>query len=250
MKNYILFIFLFGYAIANAQNCNPIESNRIEIQNIQPPNNFICHIVVHRRKDWNATVSFVSKNVIVGAGHSFNEGFFHTKIRGITIYVGQRNENGTNTWDLKKAFKRNELNIFIPREFKMKSNPTYDFAFVALPENIVDDFYKLDMYENIKNNIDSIYINGYPGDKGDTALWTKKCNKNDVDFTEPLVYKYSLYTFTGDSGAPIWTKDENNIYLIGIHGTGKYKNGSCNAGIKFTDNRIVNLRTFIADNKH
>src|SRR5437868_3482378 len=113
------------------QQCQLDPNKRIEEENITPPNNFICHVVVQRRKGWNATVSFVSPNVIVGAGHSFREKSF-SKIKGLTIYIGQRNEKGENQWIVKKYYPRSKLNIYIHPEFQRNGNPDYDYSFIGL----------------------------------------------------------------------------------------------------------------------
>jgi V8-like Glu-specific endopeptidase len=99
----------------------------------------------------------------------------------------------------------------------------------------------------VKDKVELININSYPGDKGSAALWTKSTSVNNVT-PKSRVLLHDMYTFTGDRGAPIWTKIEGKYYLVGIHGTGNYRNGSCNAGIKLTEERISAIKDFVSQN--
>ncbi|MEI9807642.1 MAG: hypothetical protein WDO16_07035 [Bacteroidota bacterium] len=146
----------------------------------------------------------------------------------MTIYAGRHNENGTNTWLFTKTYKRKELKILVPKRFQKKSDPDYDYAYVALPENVTADFFQLSQFEKIKDHTDSIFISGYPGDKGNKELW----KKGDIPVNmadKGLVLLYSMYTYVADSGAPLWCKTEDAYFITGVHGTGYYHNGSCNA---------------------
>jgi V8-like Glu-specific endopeptidase len=196
---------------------------------------------------YNATASLISANVLIGAGHSFRERFF-SKIKSLTIYVGRHKENEKDTWLFAKTYKRKELKITIPMLFQKRSDPDYDYAYVSLPENISRSFFKLTEFEKIRYNTDSIFISGYPGDKGNKELW-KKGELPDNIFNNEEILLYSIYTYVADSGAPLWCKIDNDFFIVGVHGTGNYHNGSCNASAKLTQKRILELQKFIADNR-
>ena len=251
MKNIILLfaILLFLNDYSFSQTCITHSANRTEIKGSLKENNFIAHIVVHRnrKRTFNATVSFISPNVLIGAGHSFRERWY-TKIKKIELFIGQRNENGENIFIGKYEFDRAEIKLWVDPIFQKRGNPDFDFALVALPQKVVSDFFQLTTFEKVKEKIETVKINGYPGDKGGKALWTKNTSVNNVT-AKKNVLLYDMFTFTGDSGAPIWSKFNDTYYLLGVHGTGNYRNGSCNAGIKLTDERISLIEKFVKKNK-
>jgi len=248
-KTILLFItILFSAAYSFSQNCVTDSENRTEITENIKENNFIAHIVVHRnrKRTFNATVSFISPKTLIGAGHSFRERWY-TKIKKIELFIGQRNENGENIYTEKHVFTRDEIKLWVDPVFQKKGSPDFDFALVSLPKNIVSDFFKLNTFEKVKTKTETVNINGYPGDKGNKALWTKNTTVNNITEKENVLL-HDMFTYTGDSGAPIWSKINNTYYLIGVHGTGHYRNGSCNAGIKLTDERISLIENFVKTN--
>ncbi len=245
----VLFSILFFSTDLYSQNCILDSEKRIEIQKIKDPNTFIAHIKVYRNRNrvFNATVSFISPNVIVGAGHSFRERWY-SKIRKIEIFIGQRNENGINTYIAKHTFNRKDIELWVHSKFQKSGNPDYDYALVSLNKNIVDRYFKLATFNSVKSKIDSVHINGYPGDKGNIELWTKNTTKNNITEKQNVLL-HNMYTFTGDSGAPIWCEVDNNLYILGIHGTGHYRNGKCNAGVKIKNEYITAFNSFISSSK-
>jgi len=184
--------------------------------------------------------------VLITAGHSLVEGPGHGKITGVSIYIGQRRSNDRIEWISKKEYSREQLKIFCDPVFTNEGKPEYDFSYVALPENISSGFFEMTEFSSIRPVIDSVYITGYPSDKPANTLWLKKCLKDNITQDE-LVLKYSLFTWEGDSGAPIWTKKDNQYFIVGVHGTGNYSNG-CNAGIRLTNERISSVNSFIQNN--
>ena len=246
----VLAISLITISNVFSQNCVLDSNNRIEINEELNENNFIAHIVVYRNRNrkFDATVSFISPNVIVGAGHSFRERWY-TKIDSIEIIVGQRNNNrNENVFISKHVFSRKEFKSWVHKKFQRSGNPDYDYAIIALNENIVDRHFELTTFSELKPNIESISINGYPSDKGDIELWTKNTTIENVTEKQNVLL-YDMFTVTGDSGAPVWNKKDNKYRLVGIHGTGRYRHGSCNASVKIKQTDIDFFKKFIVDNK-
>ena len=218
MKKIILIftIVLLSTLYSFSQNCITDAENRTEITENLKENSFIAHIVVHRnrKRTFNATASFVSPNVLIGAGHSFREKWY-TKVRKIEIFIGQRNESGENIYIEKYVFTRDKIKLWVDPIFQKKGNPDFDFALIALPKSIVTDFFSLNTFEKLKDKIEKVKINGYPGDKGSKTLWTKNTSVKNITVRKNILL-YDMFTFTGDSGAPIRSKFNNTYYLLGV----------------------------------
>lgn len=250
-STFTLFILLSILQHAYSQNCHPDPNARTEVTSSKGVTSYICHIVVNRRtvwpftKGWPATASFIAPNVITGAGHSFAEGRGHTKILGLDIYIGQHRENGKDSVLVYKHYDRDSLVLWCDSRFAREGNADYDYAYAALPANLASSFFKPVPYDSIQPLIDSVHLTGYPADKPD-QLWEKSAAKSNIN-NGPLVLQYGMYTQEGDSGAPIWSNISGQYFLVGIHGTGKYKNG-CNAAVKLTADRLLVMREFVLRN--
>lgn len=245
----IWLFFLVGFYSSFAQNCILNSNDRTEVVTNRKENSFIAHIVVYRNfnRTFDATVSFISPNVIIGAGHSFREKFY-TKIKKIELYIGQRNTETGNTYLAKRTFKRDEITIWVDPIFQKKGNPENDYALVSLNRNSVNEYFNLLSFDDALKEIDTVQINGYPGDKGNKELWNKRAAISNIQSFQKIIV-HNMFTYTGDSGAPIWTKINDKYVILGVHGTGHYKNGSCNAGIKLTEHRIKHINSFILKHK-
>jgi len=232
-----------------AQNCITNPENRTEIKEDRPENNFIAHMVIrrNRKRIFNATASFISPNVIICAGHSIKEKW-HSKITEVELIIGQRNEEGENVYISKYVFNRKDIKTWVNPVFQKAKNPDFDFAVVALNKNVVSQFFNLGEFQKLKVETDTLYMNGYPGDKGNKELWMKQTLNENV-IVKNKVLLYDMFTYKADSGAPVWCKAEDKYHLVAVHGTGHYRNGSCNAGVKITKERIDFLKDFIRKNE-
>ncbi|MDO7173714.1 trypsin-like serine peptidase [Mariniflexile sp. AS56] len=165
------------------------------------------------------------------------------------IFIGQRkNEFGENVFISEHTFKRKEIKIWVHKIFQRSGNPDFDFAIIALNKNIVSKYFELGEFSETKTDIKIININGYPGDKGNIELWTKNTQTENVIEKEHVLL-YDMYTSKGDSGAPVWVSINEKYKVLGIHGTGHYRNGSCNGAVKLQKTYIDFLKKFITDNK-
>lgn len=249
-KSLILIILILTLNNAYAQSCVLDSNNREEIVQENYENHFIAHVEIYRNRNrkFDATVSFISPNVMIGAGHSFRERWY-TKIDSMKIFIGQRNnETGKNVVISEHTFKRKEIKTWVHKKFQRSGNPDFDFAIISLNKNIVNNYFELAKFSDVKTDIKTININGYPGDKGNIELWTKNTLTENVTEKENVLL-YDMYTFKGDSGAPVWITKNEKYKVLGIHGTGYYRNGSCNAAVKLKDDYIDFFEKFISDNK-
>jgi V8-like Glu-specific endopeptidase len=249
-KELILIILLLTLNNVYSQNCVLDSNNRKEIIKEKYENNFIAHIEIYRNRNrkFDATVSFISPNVMIGAGHSFRERWY-SKIDSMKVFIGQRNnESGNNVFISEHTFKRKEIKTWVHKKFQRSGNPDFDYAIISLNKNIVNDYFELAKFSEAKTDIKSININGYPSDKDNIELWTKNTQTENVTEKENVLL-YDMYTFKGDSGAPVWINKNGKYQVLGIHGTGHYRNGSCNGAVKIKDYNINIFEKFIAENK-
>jgi V8-like Glu-specific endopeptidase len=254
---FVLNILLLSNSVLYAQNCSvPNPENRRQVQRLSKPYDFIAQVSVHRKvlaSTWYvSTGSFVSKNVLITAGHTFNH---LSRVKDVTIYIGKRDTNGKTVWLYTKTYNKKALKFYIAPEFEDNENADFDYSMVAFPENIVKEYFNLTKLANVPATCDSLFISGYPGDKfnedgvNSEQLWTKGDKKENIYPTQNVLL-YSMFTVTGDSGAPVWATNNGQYFLVGVHGTGFYGNGhnNCNAGISINDSRIITITKFVTEN--
>lgn len=225
------------------------STNRTEVITNEKPHNYICHLFVKRR--WGglfpSTGSYIGDNKIITAGHSVSEhrNIFKNKIQYIEIYLFEYFENKRD-YHVTACLKipRSEISVVKAHpNFKGKGMKSriYDYGVIKLNSDtlsqILNDSFILGKFTDFGNSTDLIHITGYPGDKQlvkEGSLWDKSDEKKNIT-TSTNYLTYGIYTFKGDSGAPIWVRVNNEYYVVGIHNTG-YKN--CNGGVMITDEVI------------
>ncbi|GAB2656831.1 hypothetical protein GCM10027036_07870 [Flavihumibacter cheonanensis] len=164
----------------------------------------------------------------------------------ITIIPGAVYTSNNKTPYGKYEYDRKKLKIITHPAYKGISTRRSDFGIIILPDDSifkqVGGFLDIDDYDQVKHEIDTLMISGYPGDKDYGTQWTEMTEK--INDKNGMII-YGLYTHTGLSGAPILYKRkmQNQYFVVGIHNTGSL-NGTthCNAATKI-DNDIENLIT-------
>lgn len=237
MKNLLLILFaLFTayhqpcYSQLLKNKCVSNSSLRQEIIYNKQPFQYICHIYVNRRFSSSpSTAALVSPNLLLTAGHSAGEWrkLFPNKIKSIRVVLFQHYGNDGQVQQLADlTFNREVLKFGAHPKFKGNKTPEYDYGYIKLPSDtlykITKGHFIIGHYDTLKTKADSIYITGYPSDKQeikDGSLWNKGDTIGNIKETPGYLF-YSIYTETGDSGAPIWTYHNGNYYIIGIHNRG------------------------------
>lgn len=247
MKSLVtLFLFLsatygFGQVVYGDYKLDP--ENRTEVVDNEKPYQYVCHLFVKRR--WGgafpSTGFYIGENKIVTAGHSVGEyrPILKNKIRSVEIRLFEYFDDEKDyRVTARMSIPRSEIEVIKAHpKFKgkgMKSR-VYDYGVIKLKSDtlskVLNDSYVIGEFNDFGNPDDEIHITGYPGDRQwikEGSLWDKHdLKKNITDSKNYLTY--GIYTYKGDSGAPIWLEKNGKFYVIGIHNTGYT---TCNGGVK------------------
>jgi V8-like Glu-specific endopeptidase len=238
---------LYLAAPLQAQTVGPDPSKRYQVFGTHEPDSCICRITVFKKTvGYHATGFLVSGNVLVSAGHVFRETLF-SRIKKVTINIGRHNGDGSNQWLFTGTYRRNQLRILKGHAFAGRKIPDHDYTFVALPEVVSSSFFQTGEFAPLRSIIDSLFITGFPEDKGNAELWQKGDRAENITEKSRLLL-YSIYTWQADSGAPVWCRYGNRYYAVGIHSVSNYRNIYLNAGLKFGKKDLSRLRFFIQQN--
>lgn len=110
---------------------------------------------------------------------------------------------------------------YAPREFIRGSlDPVFDYAVVELEESIGEEIGWAGVRAlSQKEDVSTIRLTGYPGDKKQGTLWTVNCPSTVEDHK----ITYQCDTFAGMSGSGIFSFDEESEepgFIIGVHSYG------------------------------
>ncbi|BAS44969.1 glutamyl endopeptidase precursor [Staphylococcus schleiferi] len=133
-------------------------------------------------------------------------------------------------------FESNDIKV--PQQYKDHQEDQYDIAIIDVKPrngvsigNVVKPI-QIEASDNSKNK--EVEITGYPSDKFEQLrVQTQWSSSSLVDFQDGNKAYYTADTISGESGAPIFNKQTNNI--IGVHtGAVETNAGLYNRGTTFT----------------
>ncbi len=197
----------------------------------QYPWQCICSLLMtdgRTGKQFVGTGWLISPRVVLTAGHC------------VYLYDRDSFPNDTGAWATsievspgrngnERPFGSVECNVLrSSQRWVNDKNTFYDFGAILLPEtNRFGDQLGWFGYaawdeDVISSNV--LNLSGYPADKDAGTQWFHKQNALSVDENEII---YSIDTFGGQSGSPVWIKTaEGHRYGVGIHKAGPRVTGS------------------------
>jgi V8-like Glu-specific endopeptidase len=194
-----------------------------ELNNV--PNLYIVHQEISRGSPNYSTGAFIAPNMILTAHHNVYKSFWIRKLAFCNKSVDKEK------WI---RFKRKEVTIF---HFKNVRAPT-DISVIVFedPKKIAPIYkgsFKVGANKSVK--ITDVHLTGFPCDFPDMIMDRTRPYSELKQHKEKSLLGYSMYTCTGDSGAPLWGLADGEPTIIGIHhggGEGNFEDGfNCSAEI-------------------
>jgi V8-like Glu-specific endopeptidase len=195
----------------------------------------ICYltIVAADNSRWIGTGWFAKANLVVTAGHCL---YIHDRggwVKSVTVIPGS---NGNN-----RPFGQQEVSTRFLRSTRGwvdQKSMAYDYGAIILPTatgqqalgSLVGTF-GYGAFSNQELAAFNVNISGYPGDKEAGTQWYHGQRLNQV---LDLQLQYEIDTYGGQSGAPVWIKNEQRT-VVGIHNYGG------NYATRMTANVMANI---------
>ena len=236
----------------SAMDCNVDYSRRYEVTQNEKPYNYICHLYVKRRFGgvFPSTGFLIADDVILTSGHSIGEPLKpwlgRNRVQSVRIVLFEYFDNSKN---YQTAL---DTTLFASQLDSYGSHPGYkglrtrekDYGYIKLKSDFLGKraggYFHLDRFDSAGSYSDTVHITGYPFDLQDIkggSLWDKSSTKGDIKSRKDFL-TYGIPTRKGDSGAPIWMKQNDKYYALGVHNSGF---SGCNGGSKINDDFVKYL---------
>jgi len=183
------------------------------------PWKWIAHLDVQsaRREMYDCTAFFISKRVLITAGHCV---FMHDEggwVKSIRVCPGRH-----SLWSTPYGCQYvTEMHSVIGWTRDRKAN--HDRAVIILPDTSM--YNKGIGYFGFSSSLQGVWnvnIAGYPSDKDEGELW----RNYDSYWTHNGRLWYWADTKGGMSGGPVWSKKGNERRVVGIHAYGDCPNSA------------------------
>lgn len=240
------------------------KDNRVhEIRTTQFPFNTICHI----ERDFGdglwrgCTATLIAPRIILSAGHCL----YNHILRRAPVRI--RVNPGRSDRDTMPYGSIISSQYCVPQRYINTSNPAnpdrrdFDYGIIILPQAFrgITRFMEVRSlsnpeFEKLKHSR-LITIAGYPADRPIGTLWR---HTERLKRAIPRRLLYTVDTCPGHSGSPIWYKDGQRRYIIGIHtsgildelgrpygctrGTVLAPPGLMNSGVRITPDVLADIR--------
>lgn len=122
--------------------------------------------------------------------------------------------------------------------------PQHDWAVITLDRrigNLTGWMGRLTVPSSHPIYSDLLNLAGYPGDKGSNTLWF---DGDSGDRADEFNHTYFMDTAGGQSGAPVWTFDGTNRYIVTVHTAG-LPNQARNVGTRLNQDKFDRLTTWL-----
>ncbi len=237
MRNKTMIAFLFCFSIKTLYSqvirhrtvpvnpcgiCNPGQDwNDISNKRLLKlsPFNRILHLSFKRKDDINryGTACFISKDLLITARHCVDQEksleYLELNLPSLTNNWVRLNKKDYKIYYYTELFNKREYDIALIKVInKQKLSILYHGHF-----NIVDS------PKIIISNCD-VSVSGFPSNKfainsaAPDTLVNRKLSAELIEFNSSNnMIGYPTCTCNGDSGAPIWVKNGNEYFIVGVH---------------------------------
>lgn len=194
------------------------EEDRVPVDDTESfPHSAICYLVLNGRfGSARGTGFFISPDTIVTAGHCLHGRFGY--IRSAQVIAGRDGEN----WPYEPV---TSTRFRVCAEWSRGRLAAFDYGVIRLSESNLGqrvghfDIAALSDAELLSSVLTTA---GYPADIEPSTR--QHVNSGPCDFVEPQRLGYSLDTWKGASGSPVWTQRDGRSVAVGIHNYGHCPN--------------------------
>ncbi|XP_013401488.1 uncharacterized protein LOC106167294 [Lingula anatina] len=148
-------------------------------------------------------------------------------------------------------FRVYSTHLRVPDLYKKRKAATYDYGLILIPKKefsiSTKPFgfgYNLLASSALKGRLAEIC--GYPGDKPNGTMWIAG---SPLKYASRSRLYYEADTAAGQSGSPVWTWDNFNWMMVGIHGKGVIPGGTLNSARRLTPEVIQEIHDWIKEIK-
>jgi len=188
----------------------------------------------------SCTGAIIGNFHVLTAGHcAYSRG--HGGYGKIKVYPGQ---NGNYT----PFSYANSTKVRTYTQWTTNRDPNHDWALITLDRNI--GLYTGWMGLKTASTTSAIYkaslnVSGYPLDRLKGTLWNSSEKGHSASYYRHF---YTMDTYGGESGAPVWRKDGSDRYILSIHayGNSSATPGITNGGTRITANKYYKIKQWRA----
>ncbi len=209
------------------------EENRVAINETSMfPWSAICYLIMKKgSRYFRGSGFFISDDTILTAGHCI-----YTKRSGyassIQIIPGRNNR----TWPYGSV-KATEF--YIPEEWRQSLDPQFDYGVIKLADSTLGQktgHFKIANLDRGELEAAGLNTSGYPSDLKPSTKQHYNGGKCDAVYNQRL--HYSLDTWKGASGSPVWVRNGDQRTAVGIHNYGHCPNKAT----RINDRVLTDLR--------
>ena len=215
------------------------KDDRVRIQNTKVvPWKRICHLTIEAQNGskFLGTGALIGPRTVVTAGHCV---YLHDAggwAKSITVTPGRN--GGSSPFGKAKAVQLHSV-----KGWKVGKNRQYDYGAITLGPGIKMSPPSAFGFAALSDSAirgKKLNTAGYPGDKPSGTMWY---NGRKAKSVQPRVLVYDIDTMGGQSGSPVWLKQNGKRVQVGIHTNGM---ASGNSATRITLPVLKNLKKWRA----
>jgi V8-like Glu-specific endopeptidase len=182
------------------------------------PHSAICYLIMRKSfgRESRGTGFFISPDTIVTAGHCLRSGW--GRVRSIEVIPGRMGAD----MPFGSAFAKR---WFVPQQWSRGGDVRFDYGAIKMSDASLGEqtgYLPIDVLSDDEILQKMITTSGYPSDMPIST--NQHFNSGECDDVQEQRLVYSLDTWKGASGSPVWVELDGKRVVIGIHNYGHCPN--------------------------